>query len=144
MRTETLTQQLAFAGTPVPPQSLLGSANIGPVNMGLAERALFVANIGALGAGANVTLQLQSGPSSTGPWTNIAGANSPAMAASNQIATVEIGAEMLPAGSPYVQGVLTVATAASQVSGHVVTGAAAHKPNSANNVAAVASQVVVV
>jgi hypothetical protein len=151
--TETITQRLAL-GAGVPPQTVNGAAvNTDAVDMQLSKRAMFIASFGAT-VGGTVTLSLQEskdnstwqGNGVAGSFLNSGGNNvqqSLAPPVANKEYTFEVRADQLTAGYRYVRLNANVSANNNLFSVTSYGDEGIHKPNNANNAAAVSTQNVV-
>jgi hypothetical protein len=148
MYTEQLSQALSIQGK-IDPQSLAAATptGTGGVDMRKFRRATFMLDVGAFGASATVDMKLQTSPDNA-TWSDLAGTGVAittllAAGGNNRLATLEVRAGQMPAGSRYVQALVTVGTAATQVACVALGGEAIDKPGAANDIAAVAQRAVV-
>lgn len=152
MYTEQMTQGVVIAGTPIHPQNAaVGTYQTGSIDMQLFRRALFVLDVGALGASGTVDMKLQSAPDNS-TWTDLAGGFAITQMTqgggnTNKISTIEVRAGQLPATLPnparYVRAFITIGTTASQIACLPLGGEAAHKPGNKFQDASVLQAVVV-
>jgi hypothetical protein len=153
MYTETITQRIALAAG-VPPQTVNNAAvNTDGIDMQKSKRAFFSVSFGAT-VGGTVTMSLQESADNAtwpaagtaSPFSGSSGSNvqqAPAPPTANNEYTFEVRADQLSPGKRYVRLNLNV-TANNNLLAVVAWGdEAPHKPDSANNAAAVATQNVV-
>jgi hypothetical protein len=145
MYTEKMTEALAILGQLDPVSQGAGTTTpITNIDMSKFKRLLFIVDVGVFGASGTVDFKLRESKTSGGTYQDIANkAITQLLAAggNNRIVTVEVRAEELDAGYQFVQGSLTIGTAASLIGILCLGGEANNKPGNKQNVAAVAQQV---
>ena len=153
MYTETITQRTAL-GAGVPPQTVNGAAvNTDAVDMQKSHRAFFSVTFGAT-VGGTVTLSLQESADNAtwpaagtaSPFSGSSGANvqqALAPPTANTIVTFEVRADQLSPGKRYVRLNINVSANNNLLTASAEGDEGNHKPNNANNAAAVVSQNVV-
>lgn len=146
MYTEQLSQALSIQGK-IDPQSLAAATptGTGGVDMQKFRRAAFLLQMGAFGASATVDMKLQESTDNS-TWTDLAGTGvaitqRTAAGGNNKVATLEVRAGQIT--KRYVQALVTVGTAATQVSCLALGGEAVDKPGANNDIAAVVQRSVV-
>lgn len=121
MFTQQMSQALGITCAPLPPVNRAGNTNtningwvVGPLDMSKYRRAFGVMNVGAiLGAGApntanvqflagNTTNSLQAVTGAAWSWATITNGPSVSVASNNNMATIEIRADQMPAASRYL------------------------------------------
>jgi hypothetical protein len=143
MYTEQLSQALSLAGTELDPVSqAVGTVTSGGVDLQKFRRALFVLQVGAVGAAGTVDAKLQQSASLATSYTDIAGSNITQITVSNKIVTLELRAGQLTGANRYVRLSVTVGGNAVLLSALAIGGEAIDKPGSAQDVAAVAQRLV--
>lgn len=142
MYTEQLSQALAL-GTPIHPVSQgVGTADSGGLDVQKFRRAMFVVNVGAVGAGGTVDAKLQeSADNSTFTDLSGTGVSITQITTSNKVATLEVRAGQLT--KRYVRCRVTVGGNAVLIAVNALGGEAVVKPGSQNDAAAVAQRQVV-
>jgi hypothetical protein len=143
MYTETITQRLAL-GNGLAPQILNNATlNTPGLDLSLAHRAFFHVSVGAVVNGGSLTCTLQES-SDNSSWSNLAGNNvsQAGLTTANKITTFEVRSDQLT--KRYLR-LAVQETGAQNVYVAVAcwTDESAHKPNSVNNGANVATQNVV-
>jgi hypothetical protein len=117
---------------------------IGPFQTNNARRFLALIQVGAIGT--SVDAKFQAATTSGGTYTDITGAAITQIAASNKVAELELRSEsvesLLGAGYQWVRLSIT-GVGTNLIAATVLSAAARSEPNSANNIAAVASTTVV-
>lgn len=145
--TETLTQGLAMPAAALPPANRAANTNntnlqtcwyVGPANMSNLKRALGIVNVGVtVGAACTITATFMSSANSntlnTSSWTAVANAALATCNTSNQVLTVEIRNEQMPAGQPYL-ALLVNNQCAAFFGAELFGGESAAKPASQFNV----------
>jgi hypothetical protein len=146
MYTEQLSQALSIQGR-IDPQSLASATptGTGGVDMKKFRRATFLLLVGAFGTSATVDMKLQESTDNS-TWSDLAGTGVAitqllAAGGNNRLATLEVRAGQIT--KRYVQALVTVGTAASQVACLALGGEAINKPGNANDITAVAQRSVV-
>jgi hypothetical protein len=145
MFTQTLKEGLSIAGTPVHGISASGNQATGTIDMGKFNRAMFVGDIGTLGANATVSAWLEQCVNANGTGNaNITGANITAISSANKMFTIEIRADQLAATGTgqYVRCVVN-ANVASVVSVVPIGAEARYQPSTSNDDASVVQRIVV-
>ena len=148
MYTEQLSQALSIKGK-INPQSLAAATptGTGGVDMRKFRRATFLLLVGTFGSSATVDMKLQES-SDNSSWNDLAGTGVAltqlaAAGGNNKAATLEVRAGQLSSGNRYVQALVTVGTAATQVAALALGGEAIDKPGAANDSATVVQRSVV-
>jgi hypothetical protein len=154
MYTETITQRLALAAG-IPPQTANGAAyNTDAIDMSKSKRAFFVVTFGAT-VGGTVTLSLQessatgsgwAGNGVAGSFTNSAGTQvqqTLAAPTANSEYTFEVRADQLSPGKQFVRLNVNVSANNNLIAVVAFGDEAIHKPDSAQNSAAVLTENVV-
>jgi hypothetical protein len=142
MYTEQLSQALRL-GTPVHPASTgTGTADSGSVDMSKFRRAMFLVNVGSVGAAGTVDAKLQES-SDDSSFTDLSGTgvSISQITTSNKIATLEVRAGQLT--KRYVRCRVTIGGNAVLLCVNAIGGEAIQKPGSATDAAAVAQRQVV-
>jgi hypothetical protein len=132
---ENITEALAVLGQLAPSSLSAAAHTVGPFNTKLFRRIVAIVNIGALGSSATVDVQFKAINSSSS-YVAVTGTTiTQITTGSTNLVLVELRAETLAAQNlgPNVELVITVGTAASQVSA-VVLGTAGYYPSSDYNV----------
>ena len=127
------------------PQSLAaGTVTIGPFQTNNARRFLALIQVGAIGT--SVDAKFQAATTSGGTYTDIPGATITQITTSNKVAELELRSESLESllgiGYQWVRLSIT-GVGTNLLAAAVLSDCARFEPNSANNIAAVASITVV-
>jgi hypothetical protein len=133
---ENLTEGLAVLGQLAPANQSTSAKAIGPFNTKYFRRVIFDINLGVLGSSATIDFKVQAAATSGGTYTDVTGtAITQITAGATNFVRVEVRAETLGGASqgPFIKGVLTPGTAASQAS-VVAYGVAGYSPASDYNV----------
>jgi hypothetical protein len=133
MYTEQLSQALSLGAPVFPVSQAVGTVNTGGIDMQEFRRAIFVINVGSVGAAGTVNALLQeSAVSNFATSNNVAGngtvttASITQISVSNQQATIEIRAGQLT--KRYVRCQITIGGNAVLLAAHAIGGEADHKP----------------
>lgn len=141
MYTEQLSQGLAIAAK-IDPQTQSQSATLNTgagINMALFRRAMLVLSLGTNNG--SITVQPKSASASGGSFAQIATNVTTAVTASNKVITVEVRADQMPAGQPWLRfDVIEGGVGTCVVSAVVLGGEAVQKPASAQDLAGAVSQ----
>jgi hypothetical protein len=132
MARSKLSQRLAVLQA-VAPASLNTTTNMTGIDTSLHRKVLFIVQNGVLGTSATVDFKLQASATSGGTYADIGGKAITQMVKASDdshIAKVEIMASEMPAGKPFVRGVLTTGTAASLVAVVALGGDERYEPAS--------------
>jgi hypothetical protein len=129
--TETLTERLAVVGQ-IPPSNHAANTDtsVAGIDMSVLRRLITILDMG-VGFGANANAQLYyraSAQANMNVTTNVAGAIPLTVNTNNRVATVEVRADQLPAGTRYVQPVLIINTAAANIGVICLGEDAGYKP----------------
>jgi hypothetical protein len=142
---EQLTQGHAVLGKMDPVSQANGAAvqPITDIDLSKVRRVLFILQVGSVGGGGTVDLQIKEAKTAGGAYqaltTNLAITQ---ITASNKIATVELRDDQLDAGYRYVQANLTIGTNAVLVAMVCLGGEAEFKPAKTQNIGGVIQSVV--
>lgn len=142
--TEQLKERQAIAV--IKPQTLNNSeANSGNgMDMRIMRRARAILMTNTLSSTASINFVLKASDAVGGTYAAITGAEILTITTDNGNFAIEIRADQMPAGKPYLRMYLTeTATQDAVVAGILIGDEAAYKPGSANNVATFTTQVVV-
>lgn len=144
MYTEQLSQKLAVVGRIAAAAQAAGNYLTGAIDVSKGRRWLFVVDAGTPGGGGTIDFQVRGATSSGGSYTAISGTSITQLTATG-VALVEVTAEAIQGlnlGYTFIKGSLTVGTATSPVSVIAYSALPRYEPNSANNIAGVATPVV--
>lgn len=125
MYNERLTEALAVLAQLAPANQTAAAHAVGPFSIAEFGRVIFLINVGVLGSSATVDFKVQASATSGGTYADVSGTSiTQITSGATNFVTVEVTREALMASSqgPYIKGVLTVGTAASQA-GVVALGA---------------------
>lgn len=139
-----ITESMAVLGVIHSASQGTGTVNTTNVNTALHRRVRFRVDVGVVGASGTVNFQIAASATSGGTYTVVPNTAIVAITTSNNIAEVEIRAinlQSLGVG-PWIQGQLAIGVAASQVSVTVDGTVDRYEPASDNNIAGVATPVV--
>ncbi len=133
MFTETLTERWAIVGQ-IPPSNHTANtdSSIAGIDMSVLRRLITILDMG-VGFGASANAQLfyrASAQANMNVTTNVAASIPLTVNTNNRIATVEVRADQLPAGTRYVQPVLIINTAAANIGVIVIGDEAGYRPGS--------------
>jgi hypothetical protein len=143
--TETLTQRFAFMGQIASSNHAANTdTSIAGIDMFDIRRLMTILDVGVVGASANIQVYYRaSATANMASPTNVAGSIPLTCNTSNRIDTLEVRADQLPAGTRYVQPVMIINTAASNVGVIVLGDEISHKPGSALTIANTVDQGIV-
>jgi len=118
--------------------------SIAGIDMSILRRLITYLDVGVVGASANIQLFYKASPNAnmTGS-TNLGTTTMLTCNTNNRVESLEIRADQLPAGTRYVQPVMIVNTAATNVGLIVLGGESSYKPANQYNVANVLDQGIV-
>lgn len=141
---ETLTEALSIQGAIIPGTVLNSGATVTAATVGINMknfvRAMAEINVGAISAGGSITVTLQSSATVSGSYANISGSTMTITTAS-QVSTMEIRADEMPIGQPFLKVLITSTTAFNvAVSAVLWGGAAPQRPAKQWDVASLVGQ----
>ncbi len=131
---ERMTEALAYGARLAPASVSVGTATLGPVQLGQAKKALFILNLGAFGSSATVDAKLQTSATSGGTYADLSGGAITQQTATGMV-LVEVRAESIEAlgGNAFVRLLITVGTAAVVMGGEVLLAPTDYSPASLLN-----------
>jgi hypothetical protein len=142
--TEQISQAMQIANA-IPPQTVNGATVNGTgVNTKSCQRWIALFNVGAVTGGGSLVGNLQSSATLAGSYANISGLATVAVTTSNNVAVLEIGADSMPSGQPFLRASFTEGGGQNVVADAILIGMVAnYSPASQNNASNVATPIVV-
>lgn len=138
---ERLSEELALVSCIDPDAYGTGAQTGDEIDMLYFERIIFIVSVGDMQSGSTVDFKVQEATTSGGSFTDLTGKSitqlTKAGSDDNKQAIVEVKADELTAGYRYLQGILTVAGAASDAVSVALADTARWKPASDYDLASV-------
>jgi hypothetical protein len=142
---EQLSEAITVLAQIPPGSQAAGTVTLGPFSMKGIGRVLATLQIATLSGGSTVAAIWQTSATSGGSYTSVSGSGiTTVTSGTNPVVKTELQASTLQSNSvgPWVQLLVTVATASATISALAIGGATAYDPASDNDIAAVVQTVV--